>query len=195
MSKKNIKDIASVISGDGSEMASLLDQFAKGEVDKDEVVTAAKDIKRKSKAKPNNAGKVLPRLMCGDMLQVLQGIDSKFELVIADPPYSSGGLMRSDKMATTKTKYLQSDSGNQIKLPDFLGDNRDQRAFYAWCVYWMEQANRILKEEAILAVFTDWRQLPTVTDAVQGAGLVWRLRTTSSRRSTRSSTATAGSAA
>ena len=96
------------------------------------------------------------------------------DLVIADPPYSSGGMMRGDKMATTKAKYTSSDSGNRLKLPEFLGDNRDQRAFYAWCVYWMEEASRVLKDEAILAVFIDWRQLPTVTDAVQGAGLVWR---------------------
>lgn len=96
------------------------------------------------------------------------------DLIIADPPYSSGGQIRSDRMQTTKTKYISSDSGNHNKLPEFLGDNRDQRAFFAWSVYWMEEAARVLKDEAILGVFTDWRQLPTITDSVQASGMVWR---------------------
>lgn len=39
---------------------------------------------------------------------------------------------------------------------------------------WMSDARRLTKPGGIIAVFTDWRQLPTTTDAVQAAGWVWR---------------------
>jgi len=91
--------------------------------------------------------------------------------VITDPPYSSGGQFRSDRAnATTNAKY----SRREVGLPDFSGDNRDQRAFLAWCGIWMGEALRVCEPSAPLFAFTDWRQLPTMTDAVQVGGWNWQ---------------------
>ena len=110
-----------------------------------------------------------------DSIRFLQGQKSDtFDLVVADPPYSSGGMTRSDRSMTTKGKYLSGDSGNIPKLLDFEGDNRDQRSYLAWSYLWMSEAMRCMKDGAVIVVFTDWRQLPITTDAVQAAGFVWR---------------------
>jgi len=54
-----------------------------------------------------------------------------------------------------------------------LGDGKDQRAFTAWAMLWLSECWRIAKPGAPLMMFTDWRQLPTMTDAMQGAGWHW----------------------
>jgi site-specific DNA-methyltransferase (adenine-specific) len=56
----------------------------------------------------------------------------------------------------------------------FTGDNRDQRSFMAWCSMWMNAARNASVPGAHLVSFIDWRQLPTLTDAVQAGGWVWR---------------------
>lgn len=94
------------------------------------------------------------------------------DAIITDPPYSSGGFVRSDRTASTRTKYVRSDVTHE--LADFDGDNRDQRGFLAWCTLWMTEAGRILKPGSPIGVFTDWRQLPVTTDAIQAGGFVWR---------------------
>lgn len=98
--------------------------------------------------------------------------DDTFDAVITDPPYSSGGQFRGDRAQTTRTKYVGSDTKHDIQ--DFTGDNRDQRAFLAWCTLWLSEAHRILKPGRAIALFTDWRQLPTMSDALQAGGFVWR---------------------
>lgn len=54
-----------------------------------------------------------------------------------------------------------------------LGDGKDQRSFFAWSVFWLSECRRIAKEGAPLLVFTDWRQLPVLTDALQAADWLW----------------------
>lgn len=53
-------------------------------------------------------------------------------------------------------------------------DSRDQRSFFAWASLWLAESWRIAKPGAQCYVFTDWRQLPVVTDAVQAGGWTWR---------------------
>jgi site-specific DNA-methyltransferase (adenine-specific) len=109
----------------------------------------------------------------GDCLEVMRGLAaSSFDAVITDPPYSSGGAFRGDRTASTRSKYVQTSS--QHTIADFSGDNRDQRGYLAWSTLWMSQARILTKPGGLVAVFTDWRQLPTTTDAVQAAGWVWR---------------------
>lgn len=98
--------------------------------------------------------------------------DESVDMVATDPPYSSGGPFRGDRMATTTRKYVGTDVA--LPRPDFDGDNRDQRAYVAWCHLWMSECLRVLKPGRLMCVFTDWRQLPSVTDAIQAAGFVWR---------------------
>ncbi|MDR6195935.1 DNA methyltransferase [Siphonobacter sp. SORGH_AS_0500] len=108
----------------------------------------------------------------GDSLEVLRSMPTaSVDAIITDPPYSSGGLMRSDKMKSTTAKYLGKNGGGR---PAFSGDNRDQRSWIMWCILWMNECRRILKPGGYFLVFTDWRQLPACTDAYQGAGMIWR---------------------
>lgn len=112
-------------------------------------------------------------LRVGDVLHVLREIPScSFDAVVTDPPYSSGGLMRGDRTQTTAAKY--SFTGTEKAYPLFSGDNKDQRSFTCWSTLWMAEALRVLKPGGILMCFTDWRQLPCVSDAIQAGGFVWR---------------------
>ncbi len=112
-------------------------------------------------------------LYLGDVLEVLPQLETKVaDLACFDPPYSSGGAFRGDRMQSTKTKY-QSNGVKEAK-PLFSGDNRDQRGYLAWCSLWLAQLESVLKPGAICCLFTDWRQLPTTTDALQAGGFVWR---------------------
>lgn len=105
---------------------------------------------------------------CFDVLHDLADVGA----VITDPPYSSGGAFRGDRMKTTSTKYVNSTTA--AYRPDFAGDNRDQRSFLAWCTLWLNAARQASIPGAAIACFTDWRQLPTITDAVQAGGWTWR---------------------
>lgn len=109
----------------------------------------------------------------GEALEVLPQL-GLVDAVVADPPYSSGGLFRGDRMQSTLAKYVATDSGNQAKLADFSGDNRDQRAFGYWSALWMAAAFRITRPGGIACVFSDWRQLPASTDYFQAGGWTWR---------------------
>lgn len=108
-------------------------------------------------------------------LDVLRGMpDASVDAVVTDPPYSSGGQYRNDRAGqSTGTKY---NSGRERSepLPDFGGDNRDQRGYHFWCALWLAECLRVTKPGGILTVFTDWRQLPVTSDVVQAGGWVWR---------------------
>ena len=112
-------------------------------------------------------------LYLGDCLHVLNDIE-QVDSVITDPPYSSGGMVRGDRMQSTKTKYMLSDSGNQQRLCDFSGDNRDQRSFEFWSALWSSAAMQATVPGGVACFFTDWRQLPVSTDYMQAGGWVWR---------------------
>jgi site-specific DNA-methyltransferase (adenine-specific) len=111
----------------------------------------------------------------GDSAEVVNTFDPfSFDALITDPPYSSGGFTRGDRSQDPATKYLRADSHNQITQAHFQGDNRDQRAFLLWCSLWLGRGLRVVRPGGIVGVWTDWRQLPTVTDAIQVGGWVWR---------------------
>jgi DNA modification methylase len=110
-------------------------------------------------------------LHLGDALEVLPHVGS-FDALICDPPYSSGGMVRGDRMGSTRDKYQTNDV--IVEHPEFTGDNRDQRGFFAWASLWLMQAMSAAKPGAVAAIFSDWRQLPVVTDALQAGGWVWR---------------------
>jgi site-specific DNA-methyltransferase (adenine-specific) len=121
-------------------------------------------------------------MLKGDALAIMREMpDDSVDAVVTDPPYSSGGAMRGDRMQPTEAKYRgwsQNPDGSSRKpsssYAGFTGDTRDQRGYLIWSSMWMTECQRILKPGGTFAVFTDWRQLPTTTDAVQAAGLVWR---------------------
>lgn len=110
----------------------------------------------------------------GDSLVLLRELeDESVDLLLTDPPYSSGGMFRADRAdQSTSAKYVQ--TGTQADRVDFDGDSRDQRGFLAWASLWLAECWRVAKPGSSCLVFTDWRQLPTMTDAVQAGGWIWR---------------------
>lgn len=107
-----------------------------------------------------------------DALEVLPELEG-LAGVLTDPPYSSGGAFRGDRVNATLAKYVTTGSVAQ-GLDDFTGDNRDQRSFFAWSTLWSSAARRACIPGGAFVSFIDWRQLPTMTDVVQAGGWIWR---------------------
>ena len=107
-----------------------------------------------------------------DCLDVLPRLE-KVQLILTDPPYSSGGAFRSDRSQSTDSKY-QHTAETSRSYATFSGDNRDQRSFEKWCADWMRQCLNLVDEGGALGCFIDWRNLACVIDAVQVAGWVYR---------------------
>jgi len=111
----------------------------------------------------------------GDALEVLPALEpGLIDAVVTDPPYSSGGAFRGDRVQKTVAKYVNSDSRYSPHRDEFSGDSRDQRSFLAWCSLWLAAQRQATSPGAVLCTFIDWRQLPVMTDAVQAGGWVWR---------------------
>jgi site-specific DNA-methyltransferase (adenine-specific) len=112
------------------------------------------------------------QLYHGDCVRFLSQLPNEsVDALITDPPYSSGGLHTVTRQQAPSTKYMQ--SGSTLHH-DFVGDNRDQRSQLKWYALWLTEAYRVLKPGAPVCLFSDWRQLPLTTDAIQVAGFTWR---------------------
>ena len=94
------------------------------------------------------------------------------DMLLTDPPYSSGGLHLSARSQTTRSKYIN--SGVKAEYVDFDFDNMDQRSWSFWCHSWLSAAYHALKPGGLAVCFIDWRQLPTLTDVIQAAGFTLR---------------------
>lgn len=113
------------------------------------------------------------QLLKGDALSVLPTLEAgSFDALITDPPYSSGGLTAGARQKPPSKKYPQ--GGVPVLHADFAGDERDQRSHLRWMTMWLAECARLLKDGAPVCLFTDWRQLPLTTDALQCAGFTWR---------------------
>jgi site-specific DNA-methyltransferase (adenine-specific) len=113
------------------------------------------------------------RIHTGDSLRLLAQLPSNHvAAVITDPPYSSGGAMRADRVISATRKYTM--GGTLTHRSDFAGDNRDQRAYGYWSALWLTEELRVTKPGGVCVLFSDWRQLPVTTDALQAGGWIWR---------------------
>ncbi|MCX5445996.1 DNA-methyltransferase [Streptomyces nigrescens] len=116
----------------------------------------------------------------GDALTWLPTLDAGgVDAVITDPPYNSGGRTTSARLSTTPLRKYGShgDANNSSavhRYVDFAGDNRDQHGYTAWLALVFSQCLRATAPGGILVTFTDWRQLPATSDALQAAGWTWR---------------------
>lgn len=112
-------------------------------------------------------------ILRGESLDLLRSLDDEsFDSVVTDPPYSSGGFTRSDRSDDPVNKYEH--TGTEIVRASFSGDNRDGRAWCYWSALWISEAFRLVRQNGYALTFTDWRQLPLATDALQAGGFVWR---------------------
>ena len=66
-------------------------------------------------------------ILHGDCLRLMRQMqDGVFDAVITDPPYASGGSTPAEKTRSTTQKY--SSMSADKALPDFAGDQMDQRS-------------------------------------------------------------------
>lgn len=109
---------------------------------------------------------------CLDLLRQLE--PGCADLVLIDPPYSSGGLFAGDRKQDTRVKYTDADFNGAARFPSFSGDNMDQHSFIQFMTHVSMELRELTKEGGTIAAFIDWRNLPAMTDAIQMAGWVWR---------------------
>lgn len=113
------------------------------------------------------------QLLQGDALTILPTLEANsFDALITDSPYANGGLTAAARAKPPSQKYVQG-GGAQLHA-DLVGDERDQRSHLKWMHLWLSECARVLKDGAPVLLFTDWRQLPLTTDALQIAGFTWR---------------------
>ena len=114
------------------------------------------------------------QLFNGDCLQQLVNIpDGSIDMVLTDPPYSSGGLFAGARKQDTRTKYCSTEFNGAARFQSFTGDNMDQRSFTAFCREVFATLRPKIKAGGVLGAFIDWRNLPAMTDALQMAGFLW----------------------
>jgi len=120
-------------------------------------------------------------LIHGNALQELQKLKEQgheYDMVLTDPPYSSGGRTFTERRQDPITKYAvevhRKETTESQADVTFTGDNLDQRAWTKFTAEWLTLAREVTKPSGLLLSFIDWRQLPAMTDAVQMAGWIWR---------------------
>jgi site-specific DNA-methyltransferase (adenine-specific) len=124
----------------------------------------------------------LVTLYHGEACAVMTDLEpASVDVLMTDPPYSSGGMFRSDRAVDPASKYRgwsQNADGSSRKptaeYGTFGGDSRDQRSFMVWVSAWSFAALNLTRPGGHGFVFSDWRQVPAATDALQAGGWVWR---------------------
>lgn len=115
------------------------------------------------------------QLMQGDCLELMKEIpDGSVDMVLADPPYSSGGLFAGDRKARTRDKYTNNAYNGAARFQNFSGDNMDQRSFTEFMRMVLAKCRQKARPESVAAVFVDWRNIASMIDAIQAAGWVYR---------------------
>lgn len=110
------------------------------------------------------------RLYAGDSLRLLPLLTEEGVRVggiATDPPYSSGGQFRGDRAMDTTTKYLTSNSKQAAYLPQFGGDNRDQRSLERWLGWIFADLLAIAEPGALLCCSMDWRNAESAESAIR----------------------------
>ena len=112
-------------------------------------------------------------ILHGDTLKLVKAFQPGiFDAVITDPPYASGGTKQNERNRTTNQKYSSMKAENA--LPDFDGDNKDQRSWTHWMAEWLYDARKACKVGAPICLFIDWRQYPSITDtSLSAVTIVW----------------------
>ncbi len=150
----------------------------KGRYDEEGVMRMENELKLTEILKPGTIPEVYSAgadwaILNGDTLKLVKAIlPGTLDAVITDPPYASGGAKQNERNRTTNQKY--SSMTAEKALPDFDGDQKDQRSWTHWMTEWLYDVRKACKSGAPICLFIDWRQYPALTDALQWAGWIWR---------------------
>jgi site-specific DNA-methyltransferase (adenine-specific) len=113
----------------------------------------------------------------GDALDVMADIASdSVDVVFTDPPYSSGARNHAQLRAR---KSMRREEGAYGQDDWIGGDNLTAHGFSMLVRLFGVEALRVVKRDGHLFCFIDWRQLPVLQGAIEGAGwssralLVW----------------------
>lgn len=113
------------------------------------------------------------KIICGDALTELARLadeGARFDALLTDPPYCSGGVTPTERRKTTTTKYYEKPVSQNIDYDDA----QDQIAFLFTMRSTFSIARKMLSDLGYAFCFCDWRQIPVVSTAMQSAGFIWR---------------------
>ena len=112
------------------------------------------------------------KILHGDTLKLVKAFQPGiFDAVITDPPYASGGTKQNERNRTTNQKYSSMSAANA--LPDFDGDNKDQRSWTHWMAEWLYDVRKACKKGAPICLFmtgVSIHQLPMHCSGQDGFG-------------------------
>lgn len=102
----------------------------------------------------------------GDALDVMIGLpDEHFDVVLTDPPYSSGATREAGKTWHTAVERMMRNKDQRW----FGGDSMSTPGMLWWLRTCAQQWFRLLKPGGHLLCFIDWRMEPIVASAISGA--------------------------
>lgn len=102
----------------------------------------------------------------GDALDEMIGLpDQSFDVVLTDPPYSSGATREAGKTWNTALERMSRNKDQRW----FGGDSMSTPGMLYWIRACAQQWFRVLKPGGHVLCFIDWRMAPVVADAISGA--------------------------
>lgn len=106
-----------------------------------------------------------------DVLHALQELEKrgeKFDCVVMDPPYCSGGLLPAQVARGGIAKYSE-----MVTLGDFE-DGMSALTFFKFMIEVFRGARSVLKKPGYLFTFIDWRMYSVLFEALERSGLTVR---------------------
>lgn len=103
-----------------------------------------------------------------DVLHALQDFErrcEKFDCVVMDPPYCSGGLLPAQVQRSGIAKYC-----NTVTLGDFE-DGMSALTFFRFMIEIFRGSKRVLNQPGYCFSFIDWRNYQIIFSAMERAGL------------------------
>lgn len=109
----------------------------------------------------------------GEALEVLDSLpDSSVDLLLTDPPYSSGGSLEAQK--NVKAQGLRSATVQASDFAWFAADNMSTAGLVWLLRASLTRSRRLLRPNRAALVFTDWRMVPHLAPALESSGLRYR---------------------
>ena len=109
------------------------------------------------------------RIIEGDALETLAGLEGPFDVVLMDPPYCSGSVGEAQRTAATCQGRRSDGCGSRFGW--FVGDNMGTAGLAFLLRHVALAARSVLAPSGHLLCFTDWRQVPNLAPAIESSGL------------------------